>query len=208
MGPAHQETLAYYSRNALLYAERSWKRIDLGPIKEFVSRLPSGARVLDAACGAGRDLSYFANQGFQAEGFDACPELVQYASEKSQSKVWQADLLLLSLPKESYDGIWANRCLIHMNPPGCQRTLASFFAALKPKGILYVSIEVGEPAEGEPNEIIQDRTDDAQGPARHIFRYRADDFASLIRQSGFQLLAQGRELESTNKRGFIARRLG
>lgn len=202
MSPAdpRKETLDYYDRNWRQYEERTSSRFDSAALREFCGRLPAGGRVLDAACGTGRDLRYFLKAGFQAEGFDASQAMVDLARRNSGAKVWQADLLLLSLAREGYDGVWANRALIHLPPAGCQRVMASFFAALRPGGILFVSSEAGE---GQ----IPDRKDDPSGPARWIYRYPADDFASLIRQSGFRLLLIGNEVGAVERVGFLASRI-
>lgn len=195
-----QETLDYYEHNGPRYQERTALRLDLAALREFCGRLPAGGRVLDAACGAGRDLRYLKEAGFRAEGFDASPAMVELARRHSGANVWRADMLLLSLPRESYDGIWANRALIHLPPAGCQRVMASFFSALRPGGILFVSIEAGE---GE----LRDRADDPSGPARWIYRYRMEDFASLLRQSGFQPLLVGAQVGAPERVGLLSRRI-
>ncbi len=196
-------TLAYYEHNRQRYAERARGRLDLAALQEFCRRLPAGGRVLDAGCGTGRDLRYFNRAGFAAEGFDVSPAMVELAGASAGTRVWTADLRLVSLARETYDGVWANRSLIHLRAPECQRAMASFFAALKPGGTLFVSLEAGE-TEGETR---LDRTDDPTGPSRMIYLYRPDDFASLIRQNGFRVELTGGELGAPDRVGFIARRI-
>jgi SAM-dependent methyltransferase len=197
---SHASTIAYYDHNQKRYFERTHGRLDQAALDEFCSRIPPGGTVLDAGCGTGRDLRYFNRRGFQAEGFDASAEMVALARTQSGCRVWQADLMLLSLPKESYDAIWSHGVLSHLPAPGCQRATASFFAALKPGGVLFVSIQEGEGS-------TEDRTDDPSGPARTIHRYRSDDFASLLRQSGFRVLAQGKNPARPDLLAFIAKRI-
>ena len=127
--------------------------------------------------------------------------MTELAREQSGCKVWQADLRLLNLARESYDGIWAHRSLIHLTSDECRRALAAFFAALGPQGILFVSMEEGE-------GFAEDRTDDPSGPSRTIYRYRADDFASLIRQHGFTLIGSGRDSTRPERMAFIGQRIG
>lgn len=193
-------TVAYYNHNQKRYFERTHARLDQAALQEFCSRLPPGGRILDAGCGTGRDLRFFNRSGFLAEGFDASDEMVTMARQQSGCKVWQADMMLMSLPKENYDGIWAHGLLSHLPAPGCQRAMASFFASMKKGGTLFVSIREGE-GNGE------DREDDPSGPARMIYRYRADDFASLIRQSGFQVQVQGRNPLRPEVLAYIAKRI-
>ncbi|MEI4927470.1 class I SAM-dependent methyltransferase, partial [Klebsiella pneumoniae] len=82
--------------------------------------------------GYGRDLQVFSDMGFQAEGFDASEKMVTLARSNlpdGKTRIWQADFRFLSLPRETYDGIWANQSLIHLSPVLCQRAVQSFFAA-------------------------------------------------------------------------------
>ena len=90
----------------------------------------------------------------------------------------QQDLRLLSLKKESFDGIWSHLTLGHLSIDECHRVLGSFFLGLKPQtGILFISIAQTTHPENA--------------------------FLSLLRQSGFQLLEKGK---SPNNLGFLLRR--
>jgi SAM-dependent methyltransferase len=155
-------------------------KLDLDAIRAFTSQLAPGARILVAGCGTGLDLAYFARLGFKAEGFDPSEENVQTARKNSGCEVWRADPMLLSLARETYDGIWAHGTLIPLPPHGCQRVMGSFFAALKPGGILFVSTEGS---------------------------YTRDEFASLVRQSGFGILIEGSEAANPKRFAFVARRV-
>jgi SAM-dependent methyltransferase len=159
------------------------EKLDLDALKTFSGRLPAGARILAVGCGSGMELVYFRKAGFEPEAIDPDPAKVELAAKNSGCKVWRADPMLLSLPKESYDAIWANRSLIGLPPHGCQRVMGSFFAAIKSRGHLFVSIDVS------------------------TGQYSAGDFASLIRQSGFTVLMQGKDLDKPELVGFVARRI-
>jgi 2-polyprenyl-3-methyl-5-hydroxy-6-metoxy-1,4-benzoquinol methylase len=197
---SHAATIAYYDQNQKRYFERTHHQMDLSALQEFAMRIHPGGRILDAGCGTGRDLRWFNRMGFAAEGFDASSEMVSLAQAQSGCRVWQSDLMLTTLSKESYDGIWARHLLSHLPASGCQRAMGTFFAALKSGRILFVSAVEGEGS-------YEDRKDDPSGPARTLFRYRSDDFSSLLRQSGFQILVQGRNPAHPDVLAWIARRL-
>ncbi|WP_422936372.1 class I SAM-dependent methyltransferase [Sinomonas sp. P47F7] len=55
--------------------------VDLGMIELFASFLPSGKRVLDAGCGAGRMMPVLATFGCQVEGVDFPPEMIRRARQ-------------------------------------------------------------------------------------------------------------------------------
>lgn len=80
------------------------------------------------------------------------------------------DPRFFSPKKESYEGIWAPRLLSDYTADECRRVLAIFFAATKPKGLLYLS----------------------WGSKRYSF----GDIASLVRQHGYRLLLEGKIRES------------
>ncbi|NJN00325.1 MAG: methyltransferase domain-containing protein [Aquincola sp.] len=55
--------------------------VDMTPIHQrFLARLESGAHILDAGCGSGRDAKAFAEAGFRVTAFDASAELARLAS--------------------------------------------------------------------------------------------------------------------------------
>jgi 2-polyprenyl-3-methyl-5-hydroxy-6-metoxy-1,4-benzoquinol methylase len=218
------ETLDYYSFNASLSAEQAgaaFERnvepnieptIERDALQQLAQHLKAGGRILDAGCGAGLHLRYFLEQGFECDGFDGSAEVLKVAEENLRSwlappsklKLWKADFRLLSLAREQYDGIWANRVLIHLPPPGCQRTMQTFFSALKPGGFLFVSFEAE--LREETFTTVAERPE-LTGPARHIYRYPPMEFESLVRQSGFQPLATGRDLQHPERMGILAKRV-
>ena len=172
------------------FIKQPYSALDQIALDEFLALLPPGARVLDLGCGGGRDLIYFTQKGFDAEGVytsgdPAIPGL----------KVRKADLRMLSLARESYDGIWVNLVLSQFNSNECQRVLLSCFNGLKSKGALFVSIVEGSVSAVRVEGITP------------YYEYRADDFASLIRQSGFSLLKNGKSEKDTRQIAFIAKRV-
>ncbi len=194
------QTLAYYEHNSRSYAERTRSRLHRDALREFLSRIPPQGHILDAGCGSGRDLKEMIQAGYQAEGVDFSPSMAELARNYSSAPVGCTDFQLLSPPRESFDGIWAHRSLVHLPPPGVQRVMGIFFAAIRPRGTLFVSID-----EGTGHE--DDRTDDPSGPPRRFHFYPSEEFASLLRQSGFKVLAQGRNPDALRQIGFIAERI-
>lgn len=241
-GTPEDETLEYYSEKARSLAERFrggfaqmnsifdngladgfGGRLELEALEQFTKHLPPRGRVLDAGCGIGHHLRYFLERDFQCEGFDGSPEVLYLAEQNIAPwlnspclKLWKADFRLLSPARETLDGIWANRVLIHLPPSGCQRAMQTFFSALKPGGILFVSFEalsnetfLSAPPSHDPSHtfVTYSERDDLSGPAKHIYRYPPLEFESLVRQSGFQPLAVGRDLEHLERMAILAKRI-
>lgn len=200
-----KDSIPYYEHHAArLAAPGAGEPVDEAAIREFASRVRAPGRVLDAGCGLGRELAIFRRLGFQADGLEGSASLARIAEKSAPgATVRRGDLLFYSPQAEdrqAYDGVWAHQSLVHLNAVGWQRVLASFFLALKPGGILFVSAREGQGLE-------EDREGDPAGPARYFYLFGQSDLASLIRQHGFQLLGTGRNLDKKDRIAFIARRI-
>lgn len=66
----------------------------------------------------------------------------------SGCEVWQQDLLHLDLPREKFDGIFANAVLFHVPGAALPKVLDDLHAALKPGGVLFSSNPRGRNEEG------------------------------------------------------------
>jgi SAM-dependent methyltransferase len=89
-------------------------------------------RILDLGCGPGRDLVAFRDLGHLVVGLDGCPEFVAMARAVSGCEVWQQDMLAMTLPPASFDGVFANAVLFHVPSRALPGVLDRLHAALKP----------------------------------------------------------------------------
>lgn len=105
-------------------------------------------RILDFGCGPGRDLRVFAAQGHHAVGLDGASRFVEMAREASGCEVWRQDFLMLDLPTDFFDGIYANASLFHVPSQELPRVLAELRTALKAGGVLFTSNPRGANEEG------------------------------------------------------------
>lgn len=168
--------------------------MDVAPLRDFVASITglaqSGSdrpRILHAGCHSdGEALTLFRKLDWEAEGFDSSEDNARNASEKSGARTWVAHPLLVNLSKEFYLGIWAPRSFAELDPTACQRLLATFFRALKPRGILFAAFETKESLFPEP---------------------RHESISSLLRQNGFQVLREGADLQAQGRLGFLCRRI-
>lgn len=85
--------------------------------KPFLQLLPPKARILDAGCGAGRDLKAFAEAGYVVLVMDASPQMVATAATFRQQKVIQKRFQEIAWVEE-FDGIWACASLLHVPKVG------------------------------------------------------------------------------------------
>ncbi len=104
--------------------------------------------ILDLGCGPGRDLKTFSQLGHRVVGLDGTPAFVAMAHSHSGCEVWQQDLLALDLPPSRFDGIYANAVLFHVPTRALPRVLGELHAALRARGVLFVSNPRGDDQEG------------------------------------------------------------
>ena len=114
LSAAHRQisasTIGQYRSMAIHYRDGTWNH-DVSQNIEALLAAIAGVppyRILDLGCGPGRDLVAFRDLGHEAVGLDGCPEFVDMARAVSGCEVWQQDLLAMSLPPASFDGVFAN----------------------------------------------------------------------------------------------------
>ena len=143
-------TLEEYNR----HAEDFWKGTrdhdvsqNIAALLQYIESRPP-FRILDFGCGPGRDLKVFAELGHIAVGLEGAAAFAAMARAHSGCEVWQQDFLKLDLPRESFDGVFANAALFHVPSQELPRVLLELHAGLKPGGVLFCSNPRGHNEEG------------------------------------------------------------
>lgn len=137
-----EETLQFYRSHAEAYAGReiTSRRARLDA---FLALLPPDAAILELGCGAGGDTAEMLARGFRVRATDGSPELAAVASRRLGLPV--ETMLFHQLDAvESYDGVWANACLLHVPRGELAGILSLIRRALKPGGTFYASFKTGE----------------------------------------------------------------
>ncbi|KZN41068.1 hypothetical protein N474_09495 [Pseudoalteromonas luteoviolacea CPMOR-2] len=142
-----ESTFHYYSQHAQEFADATLN-VDMQPLyTPFLQALQdkpnSQLHILDAGCGSGRDALAFKKQGFQVSAMDACPELVEIASNLLNQPVQHARFESFNHVDE-FDGIWACASLLHVAQSNLPRVMQNLEQALKPKGVMYASFKHGQ----------------------------------------------------------------
>ena len=104
--------------------------------------------ILDFGCGPGRDLKLFAELGHLAIGLEGVARFAEMARAYSGCVVWQQDFLKLDLPRNQFDGVFANAALFHVPSQELPRVLLELHATLKPRGVVFTSNPHGHNEEG------------------------------------------------------------
>ena len=132
-----EKNIAWYAKRAEQWHKDSLKEDMSWPYRDFISAMKPGGKVLDLACGTGRDLLYFKNRGFDVEGLDGCAEFVDRARSYADVGVMYQSFSDLNLEFEKYDGVFANACLMHVEASNRQNFLEQIHKCLKVSGIFY-----------------------------------------------------------------------
>lgn len=159
-------TMEFYDTHAREYSE-STIHVDLRDLYDrFLTELSPGAHILDAGCGSGRDTKAFLSRGFRVTSIDASPQLAALASAFTGIACEILRFQQMEF-KQEFDGIWACASILHVPAPEIDDVMCRFTRALKPAGILYVSLK-----EGEGERTAED--------GRFFSYYTADSFRKLL----------------------------
>jgi SAM-dependent methyltransferase len=147
-------TLAHYDE----HAESFWRATrdhDVSQNRDALMENLRGSppfRILDFGCGPGRDLKVFRDLGHEPIGLEGSARFVELARAYSGCEVWLQDFLNLNLPREYFDGVFANASLFHVPSQELPRVLRELWASLKADGVLFSSNPRGDNEEGWSGE--------------------------------------------------------
>jgi 2-polyprenyl-3-methyl-5-hydroxy-6-metoxy-1,4-benzoquinol methylase len=156
-------SIEFYEQNAEDFFRRSVEADMLPQLTRFAGLLPTGARILDAGCGAGRDAKAFAAMGFDVTATEAAPRLAELARRHTG-----LDIRVMTFDemdwRGAFDGIWACASLLHVPRANLPATLRRLRDALVPGGVLWMSFKHGDQERQVPGRIFTDL--DESGSAR------------------------------------------
>jgi len=142
MGCDADATRSFYSRRAASYAADTGDYSVSEHLTRFSALLAQDARVLELGCGSGRDSAWMLSKGFEVHPTDGIAEMAEQASARLGIPVAVLPFAQISA-LDSYDGVWANACLLHVPRHDLADILQRIQRALKPNGIFYASYKAG-----------------------------------------------------------------
>lgn len=136
-----QKNIAHYDQNAVSYYEGTKDHDVSQNINALLRAIQAEPpfHILDFGCGPGRDLLTFAKLGHIAIGLEGSQQAAHIAKMKSGCEILVQDFFHLSLPENTFDGIFANASLFHIPNKLLPKVLNNLWACLKPNGILFSS---------------------------------------------------------------------
>lgn len=185
-----RETIEAYSENASIYARMwTWNLAHRDQVKDqqiikFTHYVESGAKVLVAGSGAGRDLEMLVDEGFDCLALDISKEMLRESKERGvKAKYLVHDLRKpLMFPNGHFNAIYCESVFEHIPKREAQNILKELHRVLIPRGILYLGVKKGE---GE----VYYRFDVGNEKHRRFYNtYNDVEFHQLIASEGFVLL--------------------
>lgn len=128
--------------------------------RPFLALLPDGGHILDAGCGSGRDSIEFAKRGYQVTAFDGSAEMAKRASARTGFEVLTLTFAAVDW-REEFDGVWACASLLHCPADALRPAVSRLVQALRPGGVLFVSMKEGEFQGEREDRWFTDTTPDA-----------------------------------------------
>ena len=169
----HLSTDAFYQTHAEDYATLT-RAADLSDTyQHFLPLLPRNAVILDAGCGAGRDLKAFVQRGYLAQGIDASAALCELASVYSGAPCFPLRVEDLR-SRQLYNGVWACASLLHLSKAVLPIALRRLQEALVVDGVFFASVQIGE---GE--RVVAD--------GRAYAYYQPEEFGRRVENAGFAI---------------------
>jgi SAM-dependent methyltransferase len=162
-------------------ASRNADSPDVRLLQELVQRLPKGARVLDAGCGAGVPVAQILSQHFDVIGVDFSEAQIALARRLvPQAQFVCQDITALQFPDRSFDAICSYYAIIHIPRQEHRRLLHNLRRMLKPAGLALLCMGAGD-APG-------DYEDSFQGTRMYWSHYDVDTNLQMLQECGLQII--------------------
>ncbi|MHA1220619.1 MAG: class I SAM-dependent methyltransferase, partial [Candidatus Heimdallarchaeota archaeon] len=150
-------------------------------LPDFMKRLPVGARVLDAGCGAGEPITRLLSEKFKVSGVDISKKQIDIAREMLPycEFIWQ-DMTTLTFPDEYFDGIVSYYAIPHVPREEHMGLLENFYRMLKPNGIVLICFGTSD----EPGVVV----DDFLGVKMYWSSFDAGTNIEMLKEVGYHVL--------------------
>ncbi len=137
--------IAAYDRSAEEYAKNQRLKVPKQEIEQFLNLLKPDAKILDAGCGSGRDSRIMKDRGFNVTGSDLSKGLLAIAKKENPDiPLLFADIRKVPAKNGSFDGIWSNGVLHHLDKQQMPSAIAEFYRLLAPDGVVCLRTKKGQ----------------------------------------------------------------
>jgi SAM-dependent methyltransferase len=139
--------------------------------------------LLDLGSRPGRYLAWLTPRGARVDGADRSSGMQAAARARGGGPLVQADMRRLPFVGGTFGGIWCCASFLHLPKADAPGALDEMRRVLLPGGMLFLGVQEGS---GEGWEVY------GWEVARFFARYTSAEVATLLRNAGFAVVAQGR----------------
>ncbi|WP_438444827.1 class I SAM-dependent methyltransferase [Gorillibacterium sp. sgz5001074] len=159
--------------------KQEWKQIER---ERFLQRMKDEGKrkLLEIGPGPGHDSLYFRDHGLEVRAADASEEMVRLCREKGLDADVM-DMEALAYEDGSFDGVYAQNCLLHIPKRLIPQVLQEIRRVLKTGGLFFWGVYGGEDSEGiwdkdayEPKRFFSFYTDEGLQAAAAPFFEQVD----------------------------------
>lgn len=123
--------------------------------KKFISLLKPRALVLDVGCGTGHKTVFLVKNGLKVIGIDFSEKMIEIAKRQVEGAEFRVmDMWKVDQMSESFDGIFAQACLLHVPKKDALKVIKILASKLKSGGYFYVAVKISN--KGLNEEIIKE----------------------------------------------------
>ena len=161
--------------------ERTRDSEDIRLLDDLIGRLPTGANVLDAGCGAGVPVAQILGKQFNVTGVDFSEAQIELAKKHvPDANFICQDMTKLDFPDNTFDGICSYYAIIHIPREEHGALFQNFHRMLKPGGFALLCL-------GAEN-LIDDIDENYLGTRMYWSHFDADTYLKMLKDTGFSTL--------------------
>ena len=157
-GERERTTRQTYEEIAEAFLERTRDRTrTLEILRRFAAEVSPGGLVLDVGGGPGFDASELRALGLRAVCADLSMAMLRSGIGEFPGPRVQADNRSLPFATGSADGVWANACLLHLDPNDLRTALREIARVCREAAPLHLSMKSGSGAGFDPGPYARPR---------------------------------------------------
>jgi len=185
-------TVEAYDKIAEDYRNRNSDPFYVEEYGTFCDLLGGKKRVLEVGCGIGRDAAELIAKGCAYTGIDASWGMLALARERvPEGDFKRMDFRKLEFSDDDFDGFWAAASLLHVPKNEVCAVFSEIKRILVPGGIGFVSVK--EKTNMDEGFIREEK---AGGIERYFSFYDKDEFETVLKRSGFEILRSHKKQEN------------
>ena len=154
---------------------------DVRLLDELTGRLPAGAKVLDAGCGAGLPISQMLSEKLEVTGVDFSEAQIELAKKNVPNATFICqDMTKLDFPDNTFDGICSYYAIIHIPREEHRALLEKFHRMLNTGGIALFCLGA--------EHLIDDVDENFFGTPMYWSHFDTETYLKMLKEIGFSLI--------------------